>query len=319
MILIASNRNVNEADQGDKLFGEGINPNGPGELRFATATFDEVQGQWSTKLLPEPEGLKADTRPSKVLFEQALGEIEAGQRGRHWVLYVHGYNQSFAECLRVSQEISQRYDVEVMAFAWPANPGGFVLKEYEQARHAAKASAQAFDRAIALLEEYVRELPQDRFLASRTSVNLLVHSLGNYMLENFVRDPIFGGQTRVFDNVILHQPDVAHDSHLEWIDTIHSARRVYVTSNLNDVVLRASDLINGPRLGNTQRGLRGERVTYIDFTEGRNVETQHNFGWGDHGNAKIDHFFRQVLRGQLGESPGIFEYDSRLNVFRLKG
>ena len=321
MIIIASNRNLNEAGKGETLFGESMNSRGPGELRFATAEFDTTRDEWAVDLLSEPDGenLKTETRPSKALFERMLGEVEAGHKGRNWVLYIHGYNQSFGECLRVSREIAERYEVEVMAFAWPANPGGFVLGEYSQARHAARASVQALDRAIGLLEEYVGGLPQERFRTSRTSINLLAHSLGNYLVENFVRDPIFCGQRRIFDNVVLHQPDVNHGSHTEWIDAIANARRVYVTINLHDAVLRASDLINPPRLGNTLRGLEGKQATYIDFTNGRNVETQHNFFWGEHDNAKITHFFKQVLQGQLGESEGIFEYDSRVNVFRLKG
>ena len=57
-------------------------------------------------------------------------------------------------------------------------------------------------------------LPQDEKPAGgagedcRVSFNLLVHSLGNCLFKGFIEQPILSGETRFFDNIVLHEADV---------------------------------------------------------------------------------------------------------------
>ncbi|MEM9486780.1 MAG: hypothetical protein AAGA83_24160, partial [Cyanobacteria bacterium P01_F01_bin.116] len=141
--------------------------------------------------------------------------------------------------------------------------------------------------------------------------------LGNYVVEQFVRNPIFSGETRIFDNVIFHQADVDNRRHRFWLDRVEHGRRLYVTINENDSVLKASDLINPARLGNTSENLTSTRAIYMDFTNGEGVQREHDFFLGNHGNKMIERFFQQVLTGRRGELVTGFNQKGQSQIFYL--
>ena len=318
MIIVISNREINEGATDDTLFGEGPNAKGLDEVRLATAEYNEAQRQWILNLLPEPDGLTSDNLPSRQLFKDVLQGIKEGRYKSDWVFYIHGFNQSFRQSIEASREIAQKYGVDVIVFSWVANPGGFVTSEYARARQAAKASANAVDHALEKLGTYLFERTREEIEACDVRFNLLIHSLGNYLVEQFVRAPVFSGETRIFDNVIFHQADVDHKTHTEWIDRVEYGRRLYITINENDRILKASDVINPARLGNTAENLTSSRAIYMDFTNGKGVRREHNFFIGDHGNQTIEQFFQQVLTSQRGEVVEGFEYNNVANAYILR-
>ncbi|MEM8614149.1 MAG: alpha/beta hydrolase [Cyanobacteria bacterium P01_H01_bin.105] len=319
MVIVISNRNINEGATDDSLFGEGTNTRGIDEIRLAKATFDENQKQWTVELIPEPAIPTDENRPSRAVFQEIIQGIKEKKYKSDWVFYIHGFNQSFKKTLDASYEIAQKYKVEVIVFSWAANPGGFVTAEYRRARQAAKASANAIDRALEFLGAYLRERPQEEIEQCNVRLNLLIHSLGNYLVEQFVRDPVFSGGTRIFDNIVFHQADVDNQRHQFWIDRVQHGRRLYVTVNENDRVLKGSDLINPARLGNTSEDLTSKRAIYIDFTDGDNVGREHNFFTGNHGNKTIEQFFQRVLTSRRGELIQGFQKQGQNNVFYLQG
>ena len=119
-------------------------------------------------------------------------------------------------------------------------------------------------------------------------------------------------------NVILHQADVDHKTHAEWVDRVNYGKRLYITINENDSVLKASDFINHARLGNTAEALTAKRAIYMDFTHGSGVKREHNFFTGDHGNAAIYKFFQAVLTSQRGELVEGFKQNLRTNTFIVR-
>jgi hypothetical protein len=149
------------------------------------------------------------------------------------------------------------------------------------------------------------------------SLNLLAHSLGNFLVESYIRNPIFTTETRIFDNIIFHQADVDAGRHTEWIDRVAVGQRLYVTINESDNILKASDMVNPARLGKTLEGLTASRPIYVDFTGGDNVRRSHNLFLGVENNEKIRGFFRRVFTGQRGEVVEGFKYDARVNAYRL--
>ncbi|MEM9807093.1 MAG: alpha/beta hydrolase [Cyanobacteria bacterium P01_D01_bin.56] len=319
MVIVISNRNVNEGATNESLFGERTNTKGIDEIRLAKATFNEGQKQWTLELIPEPATPTSENRPSRALFQEVIQGIKAQQYKSDWVFYIHGFNQSFKKTLDASYEIAQKYKVEVIVFSWAANPGGWVNAEYRRARQAAKASANAIDRTLEFLGDYLRERPQEEIEQCNVRLNLLIHSLGNYLVEQFVRSPVFSGETRIFDNIIFHQADVDNRRHKFWMNRVQYGRRLYITINENDRVLKGSDLINPARLGNTSEDLTSERAIYIDFTDGDNVGREHNFFIGNHGNKTIEQFFQRVLTSRRGELIQGFQKQGQNNVFYLQG
>ena len=128
MIIIVSNRNVetvdpdsNEIEVGDEnIFGDDFNTQGgPNELRVASAVCEN--DNWKVSLLPDT---KDDNSPpaSETLFQKTLSEMRDKKISKSWVVFIHGFNQSFEKNLKKCKEIED-YGVNVQAFSWPSNPG----------------------------------------------------------------------------------------------------------------------------------------------------------------------------------------------------
>lgn len=248
MIIVVSNRSIKPNATDETLFEETPNKAGIDEIRLATADYNPSTNRWAVDLRPEPNDLTDTVPPSKQLFNEVLAGIQAGTYRKTWVFFIHGFNQTFASGLQTSWQLSQLYDVDVILFSWPSNPGGFVTDEYRRARQAAKASANALDRTLDKLGSYLLNRPYEEMWRCPASLNLLAHSLGNFMLESVAREPIFIPKVSLFKNLIFHQADVNNRLHKYWIDQVEYGTRLYVTINEEDLVLKASDLINPNRL-----------------------------------------------------------------------
>ncbi|MBD1910885.1 MULTISPECIES: alpha/beta hydrolase [unclassified Leptolyngbya] len=322
MIVVVTNRNINEGETGENLFGEKPNEVSLDELRIAIANHDESNERWQVELLPEPDAMNEANVPSKRLFNRIITAIGAGELKADWLFYVHGFNQSFRGNLEECRRLEQTYGVNIIAFSWPSNQGGFISNEYRDARAAARASSLALDRTLEKLGRYIEE----RNSMSRSQgvnsegcsirLNFMCYSLGCFLVQEFIKSPIFGGETRIFDNVIFQQADVDNKNHYTWIDLINS-RRIYVTINERDAVLKASDIINPARLGNTAERLIAERPIYVDFTDAENVGSSHDIFLGIEGNEVITQFCQRVITGGRGELVRGFKYDAYSNTFRV--
>ncbi|MDJ0957949.1 MAG: alpha/beta hydrolase [Arenicellales bacterium] len=310
-ILVVTNRNINDSNATDvSLFGESTNAKGPSEIRLAWAQFNN--GDWELELIEEPPVLTPYTVPSRDVFASCVDSLQ--DTGRSCVLYVHGYNKTFRDTLDQACIVHDEYEVATVVFSWPSNPGGIIVTEYAKARAIAQNSIAAFDRIIGLLDRYVRtEAPDDCAI----SFNCLVHSLGGFILESFIRSPIFGGQTRLFDNIVVHQADVDRDQHTEWMQKMQFARRIYVTTNERDAVLNASDIVNPDRLGNTLHGPILDRPFYIDFTDAEEVGKTHQLFGEAIDNPHIKDFFQYALTGQAAHTGAGVSFDLNSGFFKV--
>jgi esterase/lipase superfamily enzyme len=290
--LIVTNRNLRKKNRTDEtLFGEKPNTRGPSELRLAWA--EKIGGDWKLELIPEPSTLNSDNLPSQGAFRQYITELCSASTD--CVFYVHGFNKKFIETLEQTNNLNDRYGVGVVTFSWPSNPGGFITKEYKKARAIASNSIIALDRTFEKLGEYMRVSADEH---CDISLNLLLHSLGNFMFERFVRDPIFAGETRIFDNIILNAADVDLVGHVPWTNALTFARRVFATINERDRILGWSDVINPDRLGNTAKELDSDEVTYFDLSDGDHVAKKHqHFGSTAKANDVVNKFFERVFSG----------------------
>ena len=308
-ILVATNRNIANRNRNDpRLFGDRVNSKGPSEIRLAWA--ERINGRWQLDLVPEPDRLREINRPSRLVFAACRDSLE--ETGRHCSLYVHGYNQEFEATLNQAYELRQRYGLAIVLFSWPSNPGGLFIDEYARARAIARTSSTAFARILDLLARYFRETGAQH---CQISFNMIIHSLGNLLFEEFVRAPMFATRVRIFDNILLHQADVDLEGHVQWVDQVRIGRRLYITINERDKVLDLSDIINPDRLGNTVRNLTATRAVYVDFTHAPNVGTIHQlFGEGARANADVQAFFLSALRGGRPERTELLEYDPRQNT-----
>lgn len=327
MIIIVSNRDVvgvdphsSEEQVGDeKLFGDNFNAEGgPNELRVATAKY--TNRRWRVTLLPdEQDGRSATDR----LFEETLKKMRAQDDKTSWVTFIHGFNQSFEKNLKKCKELED-YGVNVVAFSWPSNPGpngGFFKaahnkrEEYRKARRNARLSITACDRFVERLVGYTSASIDE---GCRISINLLAHSLGNYLFQKTVEDQVYDNNLRIFDNIILHQADVDNAGHANWVDLLGDAKRVYVTLNELDIVLKMSTVVNGRRLGNTISNLEASLPVYVDFSYGEEVDQEHRLFRLRKKNPVIGRFFRRAFNGRQAETVKGLVFDPDIGAYLLE-
>ncbi|MEO1006416.1 MAG: alpha/beta hydrolase [Cyanobacteria bacterium J06638_38] len=315
-LIVITNRNLNEGESDERLFGENTNSLGVGEIRLAYAS-KLSSGEWDVSLVEEPPNLANNsTLPSSDVFRDAWGELKGN--GRSVVFYVHGYNTSFSESLETALDIKNTYEVDVVLFSWPSNPGGILptgYTEYQAAARTANASSPAFESALAKLSKYLRDLRElDDDLECDISLNLMCFSQGGFLFQRYVESLFFDGDTRIFDNVLLMQADVDNPGHERWTDELRYCRRVYATINEKDWVLRTSDVVNRDRLGASTNNLVSNHVRYVDFTDAEGIGKKHDFFRSNQlPNERVKEFFKLVLTGYRAERE--LERDSITGAF----
>lgn len=189
----------------------------------------------------------------------------------------------FQKNLEKNLALEREHGVKVIAFSWPSNPGGFKTKEYRHAKRTAKASMGALDSTLEKIGRYLKEpFSREALKACDIKFSMLTYSLGNYLFQSYVIDSSYENETAIFDSVILCQADVDNKGHAAWVDLIEAGKRVYVTINENDWVLKWSDAnFQKDRLGRTARNLNSRNAIYVDFTGGKGVGKTHGVFFQD--------------------------------------
>jgi esterase/lipase superfamily enzyme len=192
-ILVATTRQRSTTDQGEMFSGERA-----AEVSYAAitvsippdATRKIGEVQWPTSLPGDPRTNFVTVSAEyidKQAFTKSITTI-ANQTGRTKVLvFVHGFNNRFDEAVyRLAQIV---HDSKVPAipvlFTWPSR-GEVRLRTYNYDRESANYSRDALESLLAMLTSY----------PSITEVNLLAHSMGNWVaLEALRGRSMRGGQT----------------------------------------------------------------------------------------------------------------------------
>lgn len=263
--------------------------------------------------------------------------------------FVHGYNNDVEAVLDRAREFEKLYGVEVVAFSWPADGGGLSgTMSYLSDKRDALTSVGAFDRAIIKMDEYLTEMNKERVTkieAKATAshgdnadewdgdftrammrecpftLNLILHSMGNYVFKSYMSSSTYSWNRLVFDNVIMAAADANNPDHVEWVDRIQCRKRVYVTINENDIALRASRMKAGEeqkaRLGHWPYGLESRRAVYVNFTGARGVGDSHAYFEGKpvEKNPNVRKFFDLALNGAVAEDG--LDYDVARNMYRI--
>lgn len=269
-VLVASTRVFENGDWGtDRLeglsfvgFDVHIPPDRePGEVRPVrerSRGVDPVEDF----LVTRAEGL-GDAAGFRAALRQALARQPSGQR--EVMVFVHGFNNSFADGLYRTAQIRHDYDVPGVAvhYAWPSagNPLGY-----------------AYDRDSALfardgLEQLLREIAAD----GSHRIVLVAHSLGSNIAMEAMRQLRIGGRQDVLNRiggVILMSPDIDVDvfrSQALRIDPLPQPFMIFTSQR--DRALRISATITGQRarLGNigAVEDVADLDVTLVDISEFR--------------------------------------------------
>ena len=236
----------------------------------------------------------------------------------------------------------------MLCFSWPANGGGAQgVLSYKSDKRDALASVGALDRVLekmrVMLEEfnahYVTELEDkaqkkfasngeawDRYFSKEVNkrcpftINLMLHSMGNYLFKHLLSSTTYNANHLLFDNIVMVAADTNNENHAQWVDHIQCRNRVYITINERDGALMASRMKMGEqqkvRLGHYTKKLDSKIATYVDFTDQPQVGDSHAyFEGGALANEKVKAFFHTVFNGGTGENSAHF--DTARNLYRL--
>ena len=288
---------------------------------------------------------------SQYVFNKIIASATADPENlRHIVFFVHGFNNNLEDVVNRCDGLARTYGVEVVAFSWPSNGGGVRgVASYLDDKRDAQASVVAFDRALdkartllqklraSAIEEIAKQSDKkfpdqgERFrelLTRKAEENcplrttLMLHSMGNYLLERTLKSTALRGHLPLFDNIAMCSADVNNPGHAQWVDELQPRNRLYVTINEDDAALKASRLKGSDeqlaRLGHWTSNLNSSQVIYVDFTNAESVGSSHAYFEGEAlGNAKVKDFFTAALQGLRAEQDVALPYDVARNLYRV--
>lgn len=298
-------------------------------------------------------GEEQPTYASRFVAHRLLARVNPAAtggpgKGRNLVFFVHGYNNDVQAVVERARRLEQTYGVEVIAYTWPARGGGVHgTASYKSDKRDALASTGALDRVLARFKQYFDEFHAvqvrrieteanerfqddaekwDQFFTSQTelscgfTVNMVLHSMGNYLYKHLLKSSTYRGDLLLFDNVVMIAADTNNEGHAEWVDRIQCRGRILITLNENDSALRASRLKMGEsqkaRLGHYPHRLNSQSGVYVDFTNEPFVTGSHAYFEGTPiRNRKIKSFFHDSFNGAFREER--LSYRSSRNVWRV--
>lgn len=276
--------------------------------------------------------------------------MRANKEKKSILFFVHGYNNDIEDVLKTAYEIELLYKVIVVPFTWPANGGGAIsgTAAYLSDKSDARASAGAFNRAIGIIQKFHQLLTHSLQLQHQETafkkhpdnpnaaaslftrlmeadcsltINLLCHSMGNYVMKHTLSTSENSTSELVFDNVCLVAADTNNEDHIKWVGKLDVRKRIYVVINENDSALKASRIKPGKeqkaRLGHYLKKLNSPNATYLDVTDVEHVGSEHTYFKGDtvNNNEALKTLFADMFNGKPVEL--LLKYHADMNTYKL--
>jgi len=280
--LIITNRKYNPASSSGDYFTNEINEDG----RLYYITVIRKNNCWNIKI------------------NQTLEEsFESLNKEKDVVIYIHGFGSSFSSILDGSYALKNLYNLNVISFSWASNIHGHTEKEnFELAKNNIDKSIISFRNFILLYQSY-----KDKYLKD-VRTTLFLHSLGNYFMQKLIEDTLYlHFESNLFDNVLFNAPAVDLKNHKSWIEKMSFQKRIYITNNRNDYMLRAARYLQHQvQLGVKAKMPLADNATYVNFTKaiGFNLSIfdrkGHNYFLGlvPNENLNVFRFYDCVLHGK---------------------
>jgi esterase/lipase superfamily enzyme len=306
---------------------------------FKVELIEDVLEADEVEQINDDHSLRLDTgqewHASLRIAVELLGEAERNKK--HLLFYVHGYNNDLKDIVETAREVEEAYNVLVLVFSWPSNGGGSAsgTLAYLSDKDDARVSATAFNRFAekirsyhelisrsreqALLDEARKKHPDNHAKAQElvtrlineqchVSLNLLCHSMGNYLLKYALMPSNSTFRRMIFDNICLVAADANNESHANWVDKMDFRTRLYIVINENDFALAWSRRKPGEeqkvRLGHSLDVLNAQNAKYVNVTEADWVNNSHSYFNGEpvEKNLRLQSFFADLFEGRVAEN-----------------
>jgi esterase/lipase superfamily enzyme len=221
-----------------------------------------------------------------------------------WLLFVHGDSKTFRQSVMSGFDIQELYDVNVIVFSWSSkDPEINGIKNYKNSRQNVIRSNGHFTSVICLMRSFRQLNP---VFQSGARLSMFAHSLGNYYLENLVKQMKSScGPPVVFDNLVLNAAAVNQEQHNEWVEKLNFQRRIYITSNVSDFNLKGARIFtkDGKQLGEKIEHPLAVNAVYVNFTNAVGFRfptgTTHTYFIGEvpKRSTNIRLFYQGILHG----------------------
>ncbi|MBK8451703.1 MAG: alpha/beta hydrolase [Saprospiraceae bacterium] len=215
--------------------------------------------------------LKSITEISEQTFFTLLAEDVNKLSEKSAMIFIHGYNMTFAEAARRTAQIA--WDIPFNGitgfYSWPSS--GKKLSYPKDIEHA--------DASIPYLEEFIENFVNQTKIEN---LHLIAHSMGNKLLTssliNLSIKTKFSHKLNIFRQIVLAAPDIDQivfkNTILPHFKNIGSRRTLY--SSDKDKALHLSKEIRGglARLGDAGNSLFVDRS--LDTVDASNVKSRGN-------------------------------------------
>lgn len=202
---------------------------------------------------------------------------------RNILFFVHGRAKTFDSEYESSIEMEKEYNVKVIMLRWNS-----WLSPIQRPVNNAKKASQLLNDS---LEEFNNLKINHPDLFANKKLLFLSHSMGNITLKNYIEN--YNNSTlagNLFDSMVLSGADVPFREHDKWLSQVEFTTKLSVIVNQNDIVLKASTMLDFPDLNfrDDRLGLgygldrdgvfsrhSAPNATYIDITKINKIGHRH--------------------------------------------
>jgi len=200
-------------------------------------------------------------------FEEGMNVINDG---RNILVFLEGHGKTLPMALDRAYQVQLRYNLSLVIFDWPSDNRNF------------KTSLDAISRCEGNFYNFLLQMKEyhRRKMNESQHLSILAHSMGNYFLNHSVeRDNGLNLREVFVDNIIMNAPAIPSKGHEKAISQMVFQKRIYITSNKNDVVLRGAGVLTSSRmLGNAVIGPLAANAHYVNFSGVAGTEHSYYYG-----------------------------------------
>jgi esterase/lipase superfamily enzyme len=157
-----------------------------------------------------PQSVSAHERAAALLQAEVARRVAAAKR-KEVVIFIHGYNNTFADAVRATGHICDALQDEFVCvvLTWPAGGSGGVFLGYN-------IDQESGDFAVADMKKAIRLIGETRGV---DQVHIIAHSRGTYVLATAIQQlgiEAYVSQSSIskrfkIDNIVLFAPDIDLD------------------------------------------------------------------------------------------------------------
>lgn len=193
---------------------------------------------------------------------------QTSKKKSDWLLFVHGDSKTYNQSVKRGLDIQLSHKLNVIVFSWSSKEPDFNgLKNLNNSKRNLIKSMDHFIELLDYMESFKKLNP---VFQEGKNLSILLHSLGNFYLENLVKNNLYPNKTdTIFSNMILNSAAVNQKNHHEWVKQINIQERIYITNNKYDFTLKGLHIFSksGNQLGEKAKKQIAENAKYISFTK----------------------------------------------------